>query len=44
MPGKFSLYQDLSIIENLELFASIFGTTIKENYELIRPIYSQIEP
>ena len=44
MPGKFSLYQDLSVEENLELFAAIFGTTIKENYELIKDIYSQIEP
>lgn len=44
MPGKFSLYQDLSVIENLELFASIFGTTVKENYYLIQDIYSQIEP
>ena len=44
MPGKFSLYQDLSVEENLELFAAIFGTTISENYVLIRDIYSQIEP
>ncbi len=44
MPGKFSLYQDLSMEENLQFFATIFGTTVKENYELIRPIYSQIEP
>ena len=44
MPGKFSLYQDLSVEENLNFFASIFGTTIEENYELIAPIYSQIEP
>lgn len=44
MPGKFSLYQDLSVEENLSFFASIFGTTIEENYELIAPIYSQIEP
>lgn len=44
MPGKFSLYPDLSVIENLELFASIFGTTVKENYYLIKDIYSQIEP
>jgi ABC-2 type transport system ATP-binding protein len=44
MPGRFSLYQDLSVEENLELFAAIFGTTIKENYELIKDIYSQIEP
>jgi ABC-type multidrug transport system ATPase subunit len=44
MPGKFSLYQDLSVEENLEFFATIFGTTIKENYDLIKDIYSQIEP
>jgi len=44
MPGKFSLYPDLSVIENLELFASIFGTTVKDNYYLIKDIYSQIEP
>jgi ABC-type multidrug transport system ATPase subunit len=44
MPGRFSLYQDLSVEENLELFAAIFGTTIKENYDLIKDIYSQIEP
>ncbi len=44
MPGKFSLYTDLSIEENLNLFAGIFDTTIEENYHLIAPIYSQIEP
>ncbi|MCX7549101.1 ABC transporter ATP-binding protein [Xanthomarina sp. F1114] len=44
MPGKFSLYQDLTIEENLEFFATIFGTTIEENYELIKDIYVQIEP
>ena len=44
MPGRFSLYQDLTIKENLNLFATIFGTTIEENYELIRDIYVQIEP
>lgn len=44
MPGKFSLYQDLSVRENLEFFATIFGTTIAENYHLIKDIYSQIEP
>lgn len=43
MPGKFSLYQDLSVEENLAFFASIFGTTIAEGYDLIAPIYSQIE-
>ncbi len=44
MPGRFSLYQDLSVKENLEFFATIFGTTIEENYELIKDIYVQIEP
>ena len=44
MPGKFSLYQDLTIRENLEFFATIFGTTIDENYELIKDIYDQIKP
>ena len=44
MPGKFSLYQDLTVEENIELFASIFNTTLEENYHLIRDIYSQIEP
>jgi len=44
MPGKFSLYQDLSVQENLEFFAAIFDTTIEENYELIEEIYRQIEP
>ena len=44
MPGRFSLYQDLSVGENLQFFASVFGTTIEENYELIRPIYRQLEP
>ena len=44
MPGKFSLYQDLSVEENLNFFASIFGTTIKENYDLIKDIYVQLEP
>ena len=44
MPGRFSLYQDLSVQENLEFFASIFGTTVNENYELIKDIYEQIAP
>jgi ABC-type multidrug transport system ATPase subunit len=44
MPGRFSLYQDLSVRENLDFFASIFGTTVEENYDLVRDIYSQIEP
>jgi ABC-2 type transport system ATP-binding protein len=44
MPGRFSLYQDLSVQENLEFFATLFGTTIAEGYDLIKGIYSQIEP
>src|SRR4249919_3956007 len=44
MPGRFSLYQDLSIEENLNFFASIFNTSVEENYALIKDIYVQIEP
>jgi len=44
MPGKFSLYQDLTIEENLEFFATIFNTSIEKNYDLIKDIYVQIEP
>jgi ABC-type multidrug transport system ATPase subunit len=44
MPGRFSLYQDLTIEENLSFFATIFNTSIAENYELIKEIYVQIEP
>ena len=44
MPGKFSLYQDLTVEENLEFFATIFNTSVKENYSLIKDIYQQIEP
>jgi ABC-type multidrug transport system ATPase subunit len=44
MPGRFSLYQDLSVEENLSFFATVFGTTIEENYYLIEDIYKQIEP
>ena len=43
MPGRFSLYQDLTVEENLNFFATIFGTTIEENYDLIKDIYIQIE-
>jgi len=44
MPGRFSLYQDLTVEENLEFFATVFGTSIKENYDLIKDIYTHIEP
>jgi len=44
MPGRFSLYQDLSVEENLNFFATIFNTTVAENYHLIKDIYVQIEP
>ena len=44
MPGRFSLYQDLSVEENLEFFATVFHTTVQENYDLIKDIYQQIEP
>ena len=44
MPGRFSLYQDLSIEENLQFFATVFKTTVQENYDLIHDIYVQIEP
>jgi ABC-type multidrug transport system ATPase subunit len=43
MPGKFSLYQDLSVQENLSFFATLFNTTIEENYHLVKDIYNQIE-
>jgi ABC-type multidrug transport system ATPase subunit len=44
MPGRFSLYQDLTIEENLQVFATVFGTTVKDNYHLIKDIYQHIEP
>jgi ABC-2 type transport system ATP-binding protein len=44
MPGRFSLYQDLTVKENMEFFATIFNTSIEENYDLVKDIYSQIEP
>ncbi len=44
MPGRFSLYQDLTVEENLRFFASVFGTTVERNYDLVRPIYAQLEP
>jgi ABC-2 type transport system ATP-binding protein len=44
MPGRFSLYQDLTVEENLNFYATVFGTSVKENYDLISDIYSHIEP
>lgn len=44
MPGRFSLYPDLTVEENINFFATIFNTTLKQNYDLVKEIYSQIEP
>lgn len=44
MPGRFSLYQDLSVEENLEFFATVFGTTVEANYHLVEDIYTQLAP
>ncbi len=44
MPGRFSLYPDLTVAENISFFATLFNTTLKENYDLIKAIYQQIEP
>ncbi|HEU4643402.1 MAG TPA: ABC transporter ATP-binding protein [Gemmatimonadaceae bacterium] len=44
MPGRFALYPDLSVEENLRFFASVFGTTVEREYQQIAPIYSQLEP
>lgn len=44
MPGRSSLYMDLSVEENLSFFASVFGTTVRDNFELIAPIYRQLQP
>ena len=44
MPGRFSLYQDLSVEENLQFFASMFGTTVERNYGLIKDVYCRLEP
>lgn len=44
MPGRFSLYQDLSVEENIRFFATLFGTTLEENYGMVKDIYSYLEP
>ncbi len=44
MPGRFSLYQDLTVEENMKIFAAVFGTTVRENYHLVKDIYQHLEP
>lgn len=44
MPGRFSLYQDLTVEENMQFWATVFGTTIQKNYHLVKDIYSHLEP
>src|SRR5438552_2739609 len=44
MPGRFSLYLDLTVAENIEFFATIFNASIEKNYDLVKEIYSQVEP